>query len=897
MRTRRRGVRPTGTVVFLFTDIEGSTTRWESHAASMQDAVQRHEAIVRECVQSHDGYVFKTIGDAFCVAFASPQEALLAALDAQRALGRNDWSDVGALRVRMALHSGRTDERGGDYFGGAVNRVARLLSAAHGGQIIVSGTVADALATEPAPGVSLRALGTFRLKDLRAPERVFQVIASDLPTYFKPLRTLEAVPNNLPQQTTTFIGREPDIRSILELLQASTLVTIAGPGGVGKTRTAIQCAAESIDRMNDGAWFVSFASITDPALVATTILRALQITPGEQDPQDALTAYLAEREMLLVLDNCEHVIERAAHTVEAIRLACPRVTVLATSREALHLDGECVYRLPPLASSDAFRLFVQRAQTAAPDFEVDDRGAVHIEAICRHLDGIPLAVELAAARVRVLSLNELSDRLTERFRLLTGGSRTALPRQQTLRALIDWSYDLLTESEKTFFRRLAVFNGGFTLEAVSEVCRDGGLDEWVILDQLSSLIDKSLVVENAEQPRRYHFLESIHQYARGRLDEAGETLWFEGRHALFFSQLARRLYDEWDRNPAMRTIAPAVPDLDNFRGGLHWTIVDAREPMVGADMAASCGPLFIQLSLLSEGISWCSRALERLPDDAAEVQARLHYVLSMLLNNQAVYGPALAAAERAVRAFRRTSDERGTIRALSQAAQQYARAHKFDRARPLAEEAMQRARRGGDAHLFASVTRRCAFSLPPSEIDLARSQFSEAVQTLHSMDADEEACQMLEWWAEAEAAAGCFQQAIDIGIQALNCADATAKMHRTSNIAGYALAAGKFELAEPYTHEALTLAVRAHHALLTAIGIAYFAPIRAREDAHEAARLFGYARAQMAGLKWRGIASDRRARENIRRLLRKRLDANVLRDLLDEGAAWTSEEALAHAKG
>jgi predicted ATPase/class 3 adenylate cyclase len=882
-------------VVFLFTDIEGSTTRWETHGAAMRDAVQAHDAIVRACVERHDGYIFKTVGDAFCVAFSSPQQALGTALEAQSALGGGDWSAVGGLRVRMALHIGVTDERDGDYFGAAVNRVARLLSAAHGGQIVVSGVLADTLGTQLAPGVSLRALGTFRLKDLRDPERVFQVLADDLPSFFKPLRTLEAVPNNLPQQTTTFIGREPDIRAILQLLRESTLVTIAGPGGVGKTRTAIQCAAETIDRMSGGAWFVNLAPLTDPWLVVTTILRALQVTSGDEDPLETLVAYLAEREVLLVLDNCEHLLEQSAHTVQTLRASCPRVTILATSREALHVDGERVYRLPPLDASDAFRLFVQRAQAAVPSFSFDDSSAGVIEAICAHLDGIPLAVELAAARVRVLSLDELFQRLSERFRLLTGGSRTALPRQQTLRALIDWSYDLLTDSEKMLFRRVSVFNGGFTLEAATEVCSDDELDEWAILDHVSSLVDKSLV-GSSQSSARFYMLESVREYARGRANEAGEALWVAERHAAFYRKIAQRLYSEWDRSPSMRTVTPVLPELDNCRAALHWTIDEQHDPALGADIAAGCAPMFIQLSLLSEGSDWCKRALEHLPKDRPDAQARLEYVLSMLFNNQAAYGPALAAAERSVHLFRATNDERGTIRALSQAAQQYARARKFKRARPLAEEAMERARRSGDAHLFASVTRRCAFSLPPSEIELARSQFADAVGTLRSMDAEEEACQMLEWWAEAEAAAGCFQQAIEIGTQALMCADETAQMHRASNIAGYSLAAGDFEGAQAHTRQALTLAVRAQHALLTAIAIAYLAPIRAREDPHEAARLFGYARARMAALKWRGIASDQCARENIRRLLRERVNGKTLADLFNEGAAWTQDEALAHAR-
>ncbi len=400
-------LRPSGTVVFLFTDIEGSTARWESRPDAMRQAVRRHDQAVRTAMEAHDGYVFKTIGDAFCVAFPAAHEALLAALQAQRDLRAQDWSEIDGLHVRMALHAGDADERGGDYFGSAVNRVSRLLAAAHGGQIVISGTVADVLDDELPDGISIRPLGTFRLKDLQQPERVFQIVARDLPAHFKPLRTLEAIPNNLPRQTSGFIGRESDIAGIRKLLRESTLVTIAGAGGVGKTRTALQCAADAMDRMEGGAWFVNLAPIRDPALVSTTILGALHANSGDVDPHEALLSNLSGRELMLLLDNCEHVIGEAARVVSAIRERCPRVTVLATSREGLHLDGEHLYRLPPLEPSDALRLFVQRAQAAAPQFELTDANAPIIEDICRHLDGIPLAIELAAARMSVLSLEEL----------------------------------------------------------------------------------------------------------------------------------------------------------------------------------------------------------------------------------------------------------------------------------------------------------------------------------------------------------------------------------------------------------------------------------------------------------------------------------------------------------
>lgn len=889
-------LRPTGVVVFLFSDIEGSTTRWEAHSDAMQSAIRFHDASMRAAMDAHGGYLFKTIGDAFCVAFSTPTSALAAALQAQRQIQQHDFSAIDGLHVRMALHAGEADERDGDYFGNAVNRVARLLSAAHGGQIVVSGVVADAL-VPTSDGISLRALGTFRLKDLREPERIFQIVARDLPTHFNPLRTLEAVPNNLPQQTSAFIGRESDIAGVRTLLRTSTLVTIAGPGGVGKTRLALQCAAEAIDRMNDGAWFVSFASIADPDLVATTVARALGLV-GPADATHVILDHLASRELLLLLDNCEHLIGEVARVIDAVRARCPRVTILATSREDLHLEGERLYRLPPLEPSAALRLFVQLAQAANPQFELTDANAPVIEGLCGQLDGIPLAIELAAARTRVLSLNDLSSRLHERLRILTGGARTALPRQQTLRALIDWSHDLLTDAEKTLFRRICCFAGGFTLDAAIAICKGSALDEWAVLDALSSLVDKSLVIAGADHThQRFRLLETIREYALERLNEAREALPVHGRHASFFEQTSAAMYAEWDLNPSSDCVKLLAPDLDNVRAALKWALADANDSALGAPLAADSAPLFIQLSLLTEGTAWCSRALAGSGEHQPGVRGRLEYVLSMILNNQGHYPQALGAAERAAALLRQSEDERGLVRALSQVAQQYSRAGRFDDAKPYAAEANERARATGDMHLFAGVARRCAFSLPPSEIEAARAQFADAVSILEHLGGNGEACQMLEWWAESEAAAACFERATEVGMRALQCsAQDYLRMHLTSNLTGYALAAGDFERAATTTQTALDLALEAKHALLTAIGIAHVAPVRARTNAPEAARLFGYACAQMAALNWTGIASDERARENIARDLVARVGNDALPTLLAEGAAWSEEDALSRLR-
>ncbi len=904
--------------VFLFSDIEGSTARWEAKPAMMQQAVNRHDELLRSAMNANNGRVFKTVGDAFCVTFDSPEDALRAALEAQRSLLAEDWSAVDGLRVRMALHAGEAEARAGDFFGPPLNRVARILGTAHGGQVVASGTLADAAGNSLPPGISLRALGTFHLKDLERPERIYQLVAPDLPTHFKPLRTLDAIPNNLPTQSTAFIGREEDVVNVRRLLADSTLVTIAGTGGVGKTRIALQCAADAIDRMPDGAWFVNLAPLADAQLVPATILTALEAPAEGDDAVGTLVTYLRNRELLIVLDNCEHVIEAAARVVASIRERCPRVTILTTSRELLHLPGESVYRLPPLDRQDSVRLFVQRARSALPGFAATAENQPAIDRICGHLDGIPLAIELAAARVRAISLEELLRRLSERFRILTGGTRTALPRQQTLRAMIDWSYELLNASEKALFRRIAVFSGSFSLEAAGGVCSDESLDEWTILDLLSSLVDKSLIVADVDRAQqRYHLLESIQdyakqklqdteppgeerytvltairEYAQNRLHEAGEASSLYQRHALYYARRAQTAYAQFDADPPENWLAELMPDLDNFRAALRWSLDEKRDPGLGAAIAANTAPIFLRLSLLSEGIAWCNSARERTEDLPSDTAARLEYGLSMLYTNQQAHESALPCALRAVELSRKAGDDRALTRALSQAAQLYAGRQGYAQAQPYAEEALQRARQSGDSHLLAHVLRRCAFALPPDQIENARAQFLEALAALDSLRDPQEACLVRQWWAEAEASAGFYRNAIDLSVEALSCADSDTRMYLCSNLALYSFTIGDVEGAIPYAREALRLARDAGHELIAALAMAFCSPEHAKKNPEEAVRLFGYADARTRAMNWARTAADDIAFQHIAQHLESCVPAGAFARLRDEGRRLSESDAL-----
>jgi predicted ATPase/class 3 adenylate cyclase len=566
---------PTGTVTFLFTDIEGSTRLWEDHQDAMKDALARHDAILRESVDGHDGVVFSTMGDGMAAAFASAPDAVKAVLDAQRRLGTEVWGETGPLRVRMGLH---TDEgrlrAAGEYVNRPLNRCARLMAVAHGGQVLVSDVTA-AVARDRLPAdVVLSDLGEHRLRDLAEPVRIFQVSHPVLRRDFPPLRSLDTLPGNLPLQPTELVGRERDLADLAAVLRESRLVTLTGVGGVGKTRLALQLAAETLPSFRDGAWFCEFAPLKSgdavPDIAAAVF--SLQPSPG-QTMTDALIESLRAKELLLVLDNCEHVLDAVAHLVERIERECPDVTVLATSREGLALRGERIVAVPSLAQDDASRLFADRAADVQAGFSLNGENEAAVQRLCERLDGIPLAIELAAARVRSMTVSELNQRLDDRFRLLTGGSRTALERHQTLRATVDWSYDLLSPPERVLLDRLAVFAGGFMLDAAQAVAGGDDLDSLDVLDLLAQLVDKSLVIaEQATGATRYRLLETIRQYAQERL-EASDTdaELARRRHAEHYVTFAEVAAPHLRGRDQLEWVERLVPELDNIRALVAWT--------------------------------------------------------------------------------------------------------------------------------------------------------------------------------------------------------------------------------------------------------------------------------------------------------------------------------------
>jgi predicted ATPase/class 3 adenylate cyclase/DNA-binding SARP family transcriptional activator len=529
---------PSGTLTFLMSDIEGSTRLWEEQPAAMSDALRRHNDLMRSAIEGSEGHVFKTVGDAFCAAFPTAADATRAAEAAQRVFVAEPWPEGATLRVRMALHTGECEERDGDYFGPAVNRVARLTGIAHGGQVVLSRATAEVVRDGLPSGLSLRDMGSHILKDLSRTENVFQLEIEGLPTEFPPLRSLNnpELLNNLPEFVSSFVGRDAEMVELVKLVSDNRLVTLTGAGGTGKTRLAVQVAAELLDGTGDGVWLVELARVTDSEAVPSAVASALGVAerPGRAI-LDTLVDVLGGQRRLVVLDNCEHLLDACATLVDSIVRHCSGIQVLATSREPLCIDGEIVYRVPPLSLppegaleqadvviSGAAMLFVDRARSQLQGFVLEGDDWSIVASICRRLDGIPLAIELATTRLRSLSLSELDDRLEHRFELLTGGSRTALPRQQTLRALVDWSHDLLSEPERVLLRRLSVFLGGFDLEAVEAVCALGDLPKTDIFDLLASLVDKSMVIaDGSGDTARHGMLETLRQYASERLHAVG----------------------------------------------------------------------------------------------------------------------------------------------------------------------------------------------------------------------------------------------------------------------------------------------------------------------------------------------------------------------------------------
>jgi predicted ATPase/class 3 adenylate cyclase len=739
----------TGIVTFLFTDIEGSTALLTRLGDAGYSAVlEDHHRIIRSSLQGFGGVEHGTQGDSFFAVFASPMACVTAALEMQRDLRNHDWPAGEQLRVRMGIHTGEATEASTGMVGYEVHRAARIAAVGYGGQVLVSSSTMALVGDSLPPGTSVLDLGSHRLKDLGRPEVIFQLVAEDLDEQFPPLRSLDspALLSNLPVQLTSFVGRDHELNQVRTLVEESRLVTLTGAGGSGKTRLALQVAAELLDGSGDGVWFVDLAPLADPDLVAESMATAIGVReePGRPVAETLIDA-LRESRLLVVLDNCEHLIDTCAKLTDAILRGCPGVNVLATSREPLGLDGEAVFRVPSLSlppagtttldqsealGFEAVQLFVDRARSHILDFTLDDTNAAQVVSLCGQLDGIPLAIELAAARLRSLSVADIEGHLGDRFRLLTGGSRIALPRQQTLRALIDWSYELFNYRDRDVFDRLAVFAGTFDLHAAQEVCATENVESFEVIDAISSLVDKSMVqADPSENTVRYRLFETIRQYAAERLGEDQERMdSTNARHAEVFLALAEVGASHLHGPDQAEWLARLETEHGNLRAAMAYLLGEHDRSDKALRLGVALQWFWYRRGYLSEGLNQLSEAFERLgPNEANMLRARGLAALGELHLARGGVSSARACVEEGLQIARELGDPALTVDFLDSSAWINFQDGDYTTASGLIDEAVALARQEGGAWNVARTLSHRGVIIVSYDPDRARVDLGEAL--------------------------------------------------------------------------------------------------------------------------------------------------------------------------
>jgi predicted ATPase/class 3 adenylate cyclase/Tfp pilus assembly protein PilF len=906
----------TGTVTFLFTDIEGSTKLWEGSPEAMRVALVRHDEILRETIETSGGYIFKTVGDAFCTVFHTAQDALEAALTSQRVLFSEEWSeDIGSLRVRMALHTGEAEERDGDYFGPPLNRVARLLSSGHGGQILLSLAAQELVRDQLPEETALRDLGERRLKDLVRPERIFQLTVPDLPSEFPPLRTLEGRPNNLPLQPTPLVGRKREVAEVTQRLLASEtrLLTLTGPGGTGKTRLALQAAADLLGAFEDGTFFVSLAALTDPELVTSAIASPLGVVEAaDRSLEEGLRKYLRKKRVLLVLDNFEQVLE-GARLVGQLLSTCLDLKVLATSRIPLGLYGEREYLVPPLSLPDPERLpslesltryeavglFVERAQEARPDFSVTNENAPAVAEICARLDGLPLAIELAAARIKVLPPQKMLDRLSDRLKILARGARDLPERQRTLRASMEWSHALLDEGEKVLFARLSVFAGGRTLEAIEAVCDPEGTLPIDVLDGVESLVDKSLLREEEGvwgEPR-FVMLETVHEYAREKLEESGEAEELRRRHAQYFLALAEEAEPELKGPRQFDWVERLEAEHDNMRAAFSW-LLEVGDIELGLRLAGALRRFWHVRGYFEEGRRRLEQALAKEGWTSASARAKALDAVGGLAHDQGDIERAEAAAREGLELSARADTESSRVasfkRTLGITAE---REGDYERATGLHEESLALYRETEDKwSIAASLISLGNILVARDEHERAKEIYREAlILSRESGDPEQYATGLANLGYE-HLLEGDHEQATALNEEAARLyrdrGSRGGLVYALDNLAWAALVRGDHERAKALHEETLALCRELGDKLIgseSLEGLACAAAARGEDE--RSARLFGTA----STLGYQQAPAERALREPYLTDARSRLEEAAWKVAWAEGQAMTFEEAVAYA--
>ncbi len=747
-----------GTLTFLFTDIEGSTRLVQQLGDGWQAVLERHRQLLREAFAAVDGEELGTEGDSFFVTFRAASSALAAVIAGQRALAGESWPDGVSVRVRMGLHTGEADFSDGTYIGLDVHRAARISAAGHGGQVLLSDTTRALVEPGLPPEISLRDLGTHRLRDLDAPEHLHQLVVPGLPSEFPALRTAEATPNNLPVQLTSFLGREREIAEISSLLERNRLLTLTGPGGTGKTRLSIEVARRNMARFPDGVFFVSLSPLNEVELVAPTIAHALGLPDrGGRMPEERILDHVSDRHILLVLDNFEQLVPAAPLVNELLGKAA-NLSALVTSRETLHLYGEQEYAVPPLgvpslggrqpaaeavSQYEAVALFIERAMAVKPGFQITNQNAPAVAELCVRLDGLPLAIELAAARIRILTPDAILRRLGDQLDLLSGGGSDRPERQKTLRGAIAWSYDLLDDRDRQLFAALSTFVGGTTFDAVEEIC--GPVVDGDVLDGLSSLVEKSLVrqrLTDAGDPR-FSMLHTIHEYAVERAVELGMVDGLRERHATFFARLAADARQTIMGSEKRASLDRLELEHDNLRAAVHWMIESGRADLA-LEATANLWRFWQMRGYLNEGLERVRQALA-LPATGAQAEAARRSALEAA-GGLAYWQGDMPVAEdfyaRALEAQRHGGDEQGTADALYNLSFVYAipssgqnQMADSEKVHALVADALEIYRRIGDrAGVARSLWSLSNGAWITGDLEAAERYSEEALETFREMD-------------------------------------------------------------------------------------------------------------------------------------------------------------------
>ena len=911
---------PTGTVTFLFTDIEDSTKMWQQSHNAMTIALARHDALLHQIIEARNGYVFKTMGDGFCAVFASVTDALITALNAQLALEAEPWDKLAEIKVRIALHTGEAQERDDDYFGPTLNRCARILSAGHGRQILLSSTTQEMVHDLPPEGISLKPLGEHHLKNLVRRERIFQLMHSSLPEDFPPLRSLDALPNNLPVQLTSFIGRAYEIVQVQKLLKENRMVTLTGVGGCGKTRLALQVGAEVLDNFIDGVWLVELAALADPTLVPQAIASAVGIREEpNRELLESLLDYLEPKELLIIFDNCEHMTGACAEIAERVLQQCPNLRLMATSREALRVGGETVWRGPSLsmpeaeqmpaidrlAQYEAVELFSERANVVKPGFEVNEENGESVNWICRRLDGMPLAIELAAARVRVLPPEQIARRLDDRFRLLTGGRRTSLERQRTLEAAVGWSYTLLEEDERELFRRLSVFTGNFSLEAAEAICTDDSLEERQVLDLISELVEKSLIVaeEQNTQRGRYQLYETLRAYAWERLVEDGRAEKMLQRHFDYYLEFVKTAEGLLEGVEQTEWLERLEEEQDNLRAAIEWGLESESDSHTVSvlQMVGALGRFWGVRGYWTEGREMLDRTLKQGAHAPLELQAKAMRWSGGLALRQGEFERGKTLSEKSLQMSRKANDQQGVAGSLNNLGIMAREQGNYEEARAFLEESLTIRRKIGDKWgISNSLNNLGVFAQSENDYDKARAYQEESISISREIGDKRTISLSLNNLGilassqnDANAARRFWEESLQIKQE---IGDKYGISMTLQNLGVVATDQGDYEAAQGFYQQSLSIRRELGNTRGIAFSLEGAAKVAlAQGQTERAARLYGSAEALRSTIETPLSPADRHLYDHDICTIQNSLDDNTFASAWAEGQSMGLNEAISYA--